>query len=360
MGIMKVTVYAICRNEEKFVDRWCDSMSEADEIAVLDTGSTDRTVAALKARGVRVAVKIISPWRFDKARNESMKLIPSDTDICVCTDLDEVFEPGWRAAVEKAWLPKTSRLKYRYTWSHNPDGSEGVVFHIEKIHAYGCYKWVFPVHEVLSYTGAAAETVRIAAGVQLNHYPDDSKSRAGYLPLLELAVAEQPSNDRNVHYLGREYMFRGRWDDAVAMLKRHLALPSATWADERCASMRFISRCYSNKNDFDSAELWALKAVAEAPWLREPFTDMATLCYNREDWPGALWFAERALRITERSMSYINEPQAWSSYPDDIASIACYRMGLFSRAVAHAEAALALAPSDARIKGNLQLMKNAL
>ena len=45
---MKVCVYAICKNEELFVDRWVDSMQEADEIYVLDTGSTDQTVEKLR------------------------------------------------------------------------------------------------------------------------------------------------------------------------------------------------------------------------------------------------------------------------------------------------------------------------
>ena len=49
---MKVIVYAIAKNEEKFVDRWVDSMQEADEIIVLDTGSTDKTVEKLKKRNV--------------------------------------------------------------------------------------------------------------------------------------------------------------------------------------------------------------------------------------------------------------------------------------------------------------------
>ena len=49
---MKVCVYAICKNEELFVDRWVDSMQEADEIYVLDTGSTDQTVEKLRKRGV--------------------------------------------------------------------------------------------------------------------------------------------------------------------------------------------------------------------------------------------------------------------------------------------------------------------
>ena len=40
----KVCVYAICKNEEKFVDRWFNSMKEADELYVLETGSTDNSI----------------------------------------------------------------------------------------------------------------------------------------------------------------------------------------------------------------------------------------------------------------------------------------------------------------------------
>ncbi len=52
----KICVYAICKNEEKGVDRWINSMKEADEIFVLDTGSTDKTVDKLKELGAIVKV----------------------------------------------------------------------------------------------------------------------------------------------------------------------------------------------------------------------------------------------------------------------------------------------------------------
>lgn len=123
---MKVVVYAICKNEAQFVDRWMDSMGEADQVVVLDTGSEDDTVERLRARGALAKVEVISPWRFDVARNRSMELVPEDADICVCTDLDEVFHPGWRARLEEAWLPEAGQATYRYTWSFNPDGSEGL------------------------------------------------------------------------------------------------------------------------------------------------------------------------------------------------------------------------------------------
>ena len=51
---MKICVYAICKNEEKFVNRWVESMKEADAIYVLDTGSTDSTIKKLKEKNVTV------------------------------------------------------------------------------------------------------------------------------------------------------------------------------------------------------------------------------------------------------------------------------------------------------------------
>ena len=80
---MKIVVYAICKNEAQFVERWVESMSEADEIVVLDTGSEDDTIQRLKEKGVKVVIELIVPWRFDKARNRSLELVPEDADICV-------------------------------------------------------------------------------------------------------------------------------------------------------------------------------------------------------------------------------------------------------------------------------------
>lgn len=56
---MKVVVYGICKDESQFVDRWMDSMEEADQVVVLDTGSQDDTVEKLRRRGAVVEQEII-------------------------------------------------------------------------------------------------------------------------------------------------------------------------------------------------------------------------------------------------------------------------------------------------------------
>lgn len=354
---MKVAVYAICKNEAQFVHRWMDSMSEADQVFVLDTGSTDETVELLRSRGATVATEVIHPWRFDTARNRSLELVPEDTDICICTDLDEVFHPGWRQALETAWIPGAGQARYRYTWSFQPDGSEGVVFWSEKIHRRHGYRWVHPVHEVLQWEGTGLPGPMVTAvGVQLDHLPDHTKSRGQYLPLLELSVQEAPDDDRNVHYLGREYMFYRRWDDCIATLKRHLAMPSATWADERAASMRYIARSYLKKGKPEQARNWLFQAIAQAPHLREPWIEMAQMLYQQEDWEGVLYFTGCALAITVRPDSYICEAEPWGPLPHDLRCQAYFHTGRTALALEEARKALALSPTDQRLAGNVALL----
>ena len=361
MGRYRVCVYAISKNESAFVNRWMDSMSEADEVVVLDTGSTDDTIQRLRLRGAIVKQETITPWRFDSARNRSLELVSEDTDICVCTDLDEVFHPGWRELLEEVWTKETGQAAYRYTWSFNPDGSEGVVFWYEKIHARHGYRWVHPVHEVLKWTGEGRPGPTVVAdGVQLDHHPDQSKSRGQYLDLLELSVEEDPEDDRNVHYLGREYMYHSRWADCIHTLSWHLSMPNATWQDERAASMRYIARSYAMLGQKQQAKNWYLKAVAEAPHLREPYVDLAMHLYGEEEWDGVAYFTACALRVRQRPRSYICEAQAWGSLPHDLRSIALYRTGRVEEALEEAKKARAKEPGNERLCLNVALMEEEL
>lgn len=354
---MKICVYAICKNEAKFVERWVKSMSEADEITVLDTGSADESAQKLAALGVRVESEVVSPWRFDVARNRSLEMVAGDADVCVCTDLDEVFEPGWREKVERAWKPGITRGRYRYVWSHDGD-APGVEFLADKIHARRGYKWVNPVHEVV--VADVAEKSAVIDGLVLHHYPDPNKSRAAYLPLLELAVAEDPNNDRNSHYLGREYYFRGFYDKAIVELRRHLGIPSAVWREERAASMRYIAASYRALGNTDEAEKWFMRAYIESPDSREPAFDYARMLYSLGSYAGAAFWIEKTLAVTVRSLSYISSPEAWGAEPYDILALSLFALGSYEAAAEAGQKAVDLAPNDERLRNNLFFYKEKL
>lgn len=357
MNKLKVAVYAICKNESHFVDRWMDSMLEADMVVVADTGSTDDTVERLRARGAHVYQIKVDPWRFDVARNASLSFVPRDVDVCVNTDLDEVLEPGWREKLEQAWTPQATRLKYQYTWGFHPDGSRGLTFWYEQIHSRTGFRWKNPVHEDLQYCGSEPEHYVWASDLFLNHYPDLTKSRGQYLPLLELSIREDPANDRNMHYLGREYMFYGMWDQCIETLHKHLQMPTALWKDERAASMRFIARSYEAKGNIDEAKSWLCKAIAEAPYLREAYVEMAKLAYKQQDWPCIYHMVEAALRITHKPATYLNESFAWDFTLYDLGALSCYYLGMRQKSYEYAKHAVAMEPHDERLQNNLKLIQ---
>ena len=356
MNRYKVCVYAICKNEEKFVDRWMDSVSEADMVVVTDTGSTDSSVEKLRARGAVVYQEIVSPWRFDVARNTAMDHVPEDVDICVSSDIDEVFEPGWRQKLEEAWQPCYTRARYLFVWDHNSDGSPKKQFAMEKIHRRHGFRWVHPVHEVLEYSGPDEDRTVWIRGLVLHHYPDPTKKRTQYLPLLELSAQENPDDDRTMFWLGREYMYYGMYDKCIETLKRHLEMPSAKWDEERCASMRFIAKSYQAKGDRREAYKWLLRAIAECPRVREPYLQMARLGYLENNWPLVYVMTLRALQITVKSGSYLLEPDAWGYSLYDLAAIATYRLGLFEKSYEYAKTACEMEPNNERLKNNLELI----
>ena len=355
MNKFKVCVYAITKNEEKFVNRWVDSMKEADEIYVLDTGSTDNTVKLLRENGVNVVEKKIVPWRFDIARNKSLELLPKDTDICVCTDLDEVFEKGWRDKLEKKYI-KGCRVNYTYNWHINENGIPDVTFLLNKIHPREGYSWTHPVHEVLT---SNKENIININEIVLNHYPDIAKSRNSYLELLELSVKEDPLDDRNMHYLGREYMYYSRWEDSINALKKHLSLKSSTWNLERAASMRYIARCYLNLFNEKEAEFWYRKSIEEANNVREGYVELAMLYNKQEKWLDSINFFIKALCIKEKPMVYMNEVFCWDSTIDDLMSINYYNLGLYDLSLYYVNRALEY-NNDERLIKNKKLIESKM
>lgn len=341
----RVAVYAIARNEAMHVERWVESARGADSLVVCDTGSTDGTPELLRSLGVTVHEIGVAPWRFDVARNASLALLP-EVDYCIALDMDEVLLPGWREGIEEAAELGWTRPRYRYVWSWERPGVPGLVYLGDKIHARRGYRWVHPVHEVLRPCGITETGGEI--GMEIHHHPDPSKSRGSYLPLLQMAVEEDPADDRNAHYYARELMYAGRHAEAAAEFRRHLALPTARWGPERAASMRYLARCEPGH-----AREWLAQATAAAPDTREPWVDLAEHCYRNEAWRECYAAALAALTVPSPALTYLVEGRAWGALPHDLAALAAHHLGRSDEAVEHGQRACILDPTDERLAANL-------
>lgn len=347
---MKIAVSAISKNEAQFVQRFCDSAKDADLICIADTGSTDDTVKLALECGAKVYDICITPWRFDLARNAALALLPRDIDVVISLDLDEVLEPGWREEIERVWTKNTTRLRYKFDWGC------GISFFYEKIFARHGYRWHHPVHEYPKPDGRIQEVYAHTDKLLVTHLPDNTKSRGQYMPLLELAVVEDPRCPRNAFYHARELTFYARWDEAIVALNKYLAMPEATWANERAYAMRLLGKSYSEKGSATEALKWFRLAVAEAPGTREPWVELSTQCYRLGMWSESYAAAKSALQITDKQAVYTMDPSVWTEKPWDYASIAAWNLGLKDEAVNLCRKALELAPTDQRLQSNLHYM----
>ena len=349
---LKIAISAIAKDEALHVDRFCESAKDADLISVCDTGSTDNTVELLLKNKVCVHSISVYPWRFDDARNAALSLLPTDIDVVVSLDLDEVLQPGWREEIERVWIEgTTTRLRYGFDWGC------GIVFMYEKIFKRKGYRFFLPCHEY-PVPDRITEVWANTDMLLVVHKPDPEKSRGQYLDLLRVSVEENPTEPRNAFYYARELSFRSQWREAITEARRYLELPRATWANERCYAMRVIGRAYQEIGEWPAALKWLRDATSEAPDTREPWHDLALACYRTGRWPESLGAALTCLSITHRAKLYTVDPQVWGAAPHDLASIAAWNLGLFSLAVDHAKMAVALDPEDLRLRQNLEFCQS--
>ena len=93
----KLAVYAICRDEIIHIDNFFKYRDEADEIVILDTGSTDGTYEKLLEYQNKFPTKVKvyqykiarEDFAFDFALNEALNKVSTDIDICFRADIDE-------------------------------------------------------------------------------------------------------------------------------------------------------------------------------------------------------------------------------------------------------------------------------
>ena len=352
MTRLKIAVYAISKNEEMFVQRFCDSAKDADIILIADTGSTDKTVELALECGAKVYDIAIKPWRFDKARDTALALIPRDFDVCISLDLDEVMMDGWRAEIERVWQENTTRLRYQFDWGC------GISFMYEKIHHRHGYHWHHPVHEYPRPDGRITEIYAQTDMLLVKHLPDNTKSRGQYMPLLELAVKEDPICPRNAFYHARELTFYARWSEAITALNRYLNLDGATWNTERGYAMRLLGKSHEHLGQIAEANKWYHMATIECPTSREPWIDLSVFAYMQRDWNLSYYSAMKALSIKNKELVYTMDPTAWGEKPYMYAAIAAWNLGKHDEARQLNEEALKFAPNDELLLKNQKAMND--
>lgn len=104
---MKISVYLITKNEEERLPKTLEAVSQvADEIVVVDSGSTDKTIEIAKKYGARI---FNHSW-VSYANQKNFAQNQCQNDWLLSLDADEVLSPDLIAEIKEF---KKSKAKYK-------------------------------------------------------------------------------------------------------------------------------------------------------------------------------------------------------------------------------------------------------
>lgn len=318
---MKIAVYTIALNEEKFVERWYESAKDADYLLIADTGSTDKTVRLAKKLGINVIKISIKPWRFDDARNAALASLPDDIDMCIALDMDEVLDEGWREALEKTTGTQI-HYKYRYNWQNVDQTIPGLITSQAKVHARHGYRWKYIVHEYIYADRNENHNIEISEDFGITHYPDEEKSRSQYDKMIKDALDEEPDSHRYQLYYAKSLVSTDPEQAAKEFRKYIFMKDDGRLKTDICASYITLSLLEPRKAEKH------LHSALKTWYAREPLVSLAVYYFNKKKWRNSRKYCQKALQITQRTTDHGYLQFAWGYLPKNMLYVCNHNLKL--------------------------------
>jgi len=222
-----ISACCIVKNEEENILRWLHCARQiADEIIVVDTGSTDRTKEILEEEGI---FYFIAPWLGDFSAAKNTAISRASKKWIVFLDADEYF------ADED--IPKVKELIYRAENISEIAGISCPCINLdgEKILSEGMQTRIFRNRGYIKYHGRVHETLM----------------SDGHL----LYVA--PVNDIKIWHTGYSAnVIRKKCKRNLEILLDDIARRGEKWTDAF-----YLTDCYYGLDQYEEAMLWAKKAL---------------------------------------------------------------------------------------------------
>lgn len=254
----------IVKNEGSCLAACLESVKDANEIIVCDTGSTDNTVEIAR----RYTDKVYTDYQwcdhFADARNHSLGKCTGDWVLII--DADETLEEG---GINKIRQLKTHKdAVYFQTISK----SSPVNIHksIRLFRNNGKITWQGRVHNYLNTADAQISDIQIRYGYSEAHKLDPDRA----LRILSKVVTEEPGCVREKYYLAREYWYRKNYK--LAIIYYDYYLETATWGPEMADAHLMTARCYAAMGDWKRSRESCLKALNINADFKEALLWMAT------------------------------------------------------------------------------------
>ncbi|MHB9146438.1 MAG: tetratricopeptide repeat-containing glycosyltransferase family 2 protein [Symbiobacteriia bacterium] len=210
----------IVKDEERFLPRCLSSLKGfADEVCVVDTGSTDKSIAIAESFGARVSQR---PWDgdFSAARNAALEQATGQWLLII--DADETLHPEDGSRLRDLLAASQQEAYFVQVLSYvGQEEVDHLVRHqvVRLIRNRPAYRYQGQVHEGLDLTAAGGAVDR--CDIRFMHYgylqqvKRQKNKGLRNLELLRSALAADPQNPYLHFNIGTEYLNQGDYETAL-------------------------------------------------------------------------------------------------------------------------------------------------
>ncbi len=282
----------IVKNEEMHIARCLDSIAElVDEIVIVDTGSTDKTVEIASG----YTAKVYSyPWTddFSDARNYSFS--KATMDYCMWMDADDILEKTEREKflqLKKSLLPDTDIVMMKYHTAFDENGRPSFSYFRERwIKNCSKYRWVGAVHEVIPPSGKV-----IYSDIAICHKKINAKDPDRNLKIYQKMLADGKTLDaRQQYYYGRELYYHKQYEEAVSVFEQFLQSTDG-WVENKIEACSICANCYDQLGQENSALMTLLRSMSFDLPRAELCCDIGKYFLEHGNYRNAVYWYETAL-----------------------------------------------------------------
>lgn len=290
----------IVKNEEMHIARCLDSVAElVEEMIIVDTGSTDRTVEIVS----NYTSKVYSyPWRddFSDARNYSFSR--ASMDYCMWMDADDILEEAEKEKflqLKQSLSPDTDIVMMKYNTSFDEAGKPSFSYFRERwIRNCTRYRWIGAVHEVIPpngkiiYSDIAICHKKVGAG-------DTDRNLKIYRKIIADGKFLEP---RQQYYYGRELYYHKQYEEAVSVLEQFL-LSEEGWIENKIEACSICANCYYKLGQEQTALLTLLRSMSFDLPRAELCCEIGKYFLEHGNFHNAIYWYETALNTPKNEFS---------------------------------------------------------
>lgn len=349
--MITISVCMIVKNEEDVLARCLESIEGiADEIVVVDTGSSDRT-REIAAQFTERVFDFAWIDDFSTARNFSFS--KAQMDYCMWLDADDVIRGEDREGfleLKRTLSPEVDVVMLPYHTGFDAAGNPSFSYYRERLlRRTGGFRWEGAIHEAIAPAGNIVYADTCAVTHRKIHPSDPDRNLNIFEKMLS---AGKTLNPREQFYYARELYYHKRFSDAASVYEAFLN-DGMGWVENCIGACQILAYCYYELGEEKKALAALLRSLEFDLPRAELCCDIGGHFFRKNQLEQAVfWYELAAGRPRKDQSGGFVQPDCYGYIPYLQLCVCCDRLGDLQAAERYNELAGEIKPNDPAVLQN--------